>query len=105
LLFQTVRELLFNVVKHADISQARVTLKSIEEGTTITVKDGGKGFDTDTVLAEDGDGFGLRNLRERLLLFGGSATITSAPGEGTYILLFLPHFIVDSEIGELLTPI
>ena len=89
-LFQIVRELLFNVVKHAGVLAAAVTLKEEENGLTVTVSDQGRGFDVEKVLAEENPGFGLRSVHERLQLFDGRADIDSWPGEGTRVTLFLP---------------
>jgi two-component system, chemotaxis family, CheB/CheR fusion protein len=95
LLFQIVRELLFNVVKHASVRQARVTLREAEDGIVLAVSDEGKGFDVPAVLAEDNGGFGLYNVRERLGLFGGAVDIDSKPGDGTRVSLFLPRVTPD----------
>ena len=88
LLFQTVRELLFNVVKHADINQATV---EVSEAPTqlhlmIEVSDQGEGFDVAEALASpipDSGGLGLASIRNRLELFGGRFDIESNPGKGT----------------------
>lgn len=89
-LFQLVRELLFNVVKHAEVQEARVTLRAAHDGITVTVCDAGSGFDVGAALAQKG-GFGLRGAHERLALFGGWAKISSEPGVGTEVRLFLPY--------------
>lgn len=91
LLFQIVRELLFNVVKHAGVKEAQVTLKDGPGGLTVTETDKGKGFDVAQVLARHGIGFGLHNVRERLHLFGGRLDVQSQPGNGTRITFFMPH--------------
>lgn len=90
LLFQIVRELLFNVVKHAGVRQAQVALSVAEDGIMIIVSDEGKGFDMEALGAEGHAGFGLYSVRERLDLFGGRLDIDSKPGEGTRVILFLP---------------
>ncbi len=91
LLFSLVRELLFNVAKHADIDQASVTVREAEDVLTLTVADGGKGFDL-AVLGTDGNGtgLGLRSARERLRLFGGDIEIVSQPGDGTHVTITVP---------------
>ncbi len=87
LLFQVLRELLFNVVKHADTDRATVTLHD-GDGLTITVADDGDGFDPSAV--EGGTGFGLFGARERLRFFGGRMEVEAAPGEGTRVRLHVP---------------
>jgi PAS domain S-box-containing protein len=91
LLYQSVRELLFNIVKHAGVKEALVTLQAREAGLTVSVGDQGRGFDPMTL---DGNGtgrFGLRSVFERLQLFGGQGNVHSQPGLGTQVTLFLPN--------------
>jgi two-component system CheB/CheR fusion protein len=92
LLFQTVRELLFNIVKHAYTDRARVTLREEEDHLFIDVVDEGAGFDAASVEGppDASSGFGLYHARERLGLFGGRMDITSEPGAGARITLSVP---------------
>jgi PAS domain S-box-containing protein len=91
LLYQNVRELLFNVVKHAGVQTAKVTLQAQVDGLTVTVSDHGLGFDRAALAGKEKSHFGLHSVHERLQLFGGRATIDSQPGIGTRVTLFLPH--------------
>lgn len=99
LLFHTVRELLFNVVKHAGVSHAWVRVHQDEHAVRIEVEDKGRGFDVATVMKprEAPGGLGLYRLQERLELFRGAFDIGSAPGEGTRITLTVPN---DAAPGE-----
>jgi PAS domain S-box-containing protein len=91
LLFQAVRELLFNVSKHAQVSVADVRVGRTDDGVVITVADQGVGFDARREQGVDGPGgFGLMNIRERLDLMGGGLTIESAPGRGSRFTLSAP---------------
>lgn len=92
ILQQSIRELLFNVVKHAQVSEARVVLSRQDKQIQVTVEDEGKGFDVEEkeLYPTEYGGFGLFNLRERMDLLGGSIEIISEPGEGTRITLFAP---------------
>lgn len=92
LLFQAVRELLVNVVKHAKARKASVSTKKVRNNIRITVEDDGVGFDPSRVKARDYSkgGFGLFNTRERLDQIGGSVEIHSSPGQGTRIILVAP---------------
>lgn len=89
-LFSATRELLFNVVKHSGVNEARVTLSEKEGKVRLTVEDDGAGFDP--VLVRDGAkaGFGLLNIRERLHSIGGDIQFRSAPGKGTCVTLIAP---------------
>lgn len=94
LVFESVRELLFNAVKHADVREAEVTL-SVEdqERCSVTVSDRGRGYDPESLLTTDlaRVGMGLFNVRERLALLGGSMQVDSEPGRGTAIILVVPR--------------
>ena len=99
LLFNCVREILFNVVKHADIHRAFVSLQWVDEILQIEVRDEGKGFDLPDLELPSGDptsqaSFGLPSIRHQLSLFGGHMDIQSEPGKGTRVVLTVP--IVES---------
>ena len=86
LLFQAVRELLFNVVKHAGVQEVVVTLAREGERLRITVRDEGRGF-----AAGDGEGGqGLRRIEQRMKLLGGTMEVAAAPGRGTCVTLAVP---------------
>jgi len=92
LLYQAVRELLVNVVKHAQAQHVRVSICTDKGNIRISVADDGAGFDPsvgDFGLSQKG-GFGLFSIRERLSYFGGSVEIKSEPGRGTRITLATP---------------
>jgi PAS domain S-box-containing protein len=88
-LYRAVGELLFNVVKHAGVDEARVSLRREPDGLVITVTDEGAGFETSEAFA-DGGGFGLFSIHERLELLGGRLVIRSAPGKGSTFVLHVP---------------
>ena len=92
LLFQAVRELLLNVVKHAETKSARVEVTRLDNGRLrVGVFDEGAGFDPLAVQARaDDGGFGLFSLRERLESMGGSFRVDTAPGEGTRATAEIP---------------
>jgi signal transduction histidine kinase len=81
LLFQGVRELLTNTVKHARATVARVEIDVTPAEARVTVKDDGVGLGQSTVSRPNG--FGLFHLRERLEHLGGQLVTTSAPNQGT----------------------
>jgi PAS domain S-box-containing protein len=92
LLFQLLRELLFNIVKHAEVNQASITLWRDTQQLTVVVADEGKGFAQTSPMqnVRVATGYGLAGLQERLQLFGGTMQIDSAPGKGTQVTLTLP---------------
>ncbi len=92
-LYEAVRELLFNVVKHAFVQRAAVSLSRLgNHEVQITVADEGAGFDPDSGAAvRPGTGsFGLFSVRERLTYLGGRLSIDSAPGRGSRFTLVAP---------------
>jgi PAS domain S-box-containing protein len=92
LLFQSIRELLFNVVKHAHTRSAVVNMRRVDSSLQVTVSDQGVGFDPTAMPAagEGGRGFGLFGIRERLELMGGTLEIQSNPGQGSQFVLSVP---------------
>ena len=95
LLFQIVRELLFNVVKHAGVDRANVALRQEEDHLVIRVSDRGRGFDREAAAERSHaeQPFGLFSVQERLQLFGGHVTIDTAPGAGTTIEVHAPSVL------------
>jgi signal transduction histidine kinase len=90
LMFQTIRELLFNVVKHAETSQVTIMLEKIAERGRITISDTGKGFDVSMVMGDTRTAHGLLVINDRLGLMGCSMEIASEPGRGTDIMIEMP---------------
>ncbi len=93
LLFQATRELLFNVVKHAQTGLAEVKLcRAGKDQIQITVSDKGIGFDPEKCMGDETSqtGFGLFSIRGRLDLIGGQIEITSSPGCGSRFTLLAP---------------
>jgi len=93
LLYQAARELLLNIIKHAKVSTASVSIQEIGNNIRIQVKDDGVGFDVSgaqTMFNRRG-GFGLFNIRERLKLWDGHMEIKSGHGMGTCITISVPH--------------
>jgi signal transduction histidine kinase len=99
LLFEAARELLFNVVKHAETGRARVALATADDRICLTVSDEGAGC-LPTKLDSDqagSGGFGLFSIRERLGLMGGRLKIDTAPGRGTCVTICAPRCQGDGE--------
>jgi light-regulated signal transduction histidine kinase (bacteriophytochrome) len=89
-LYRAVRELLINVAKHAQTNAATVELGRQDRDVLITVSDAGVGYDPASAVASPKRGLGLRNMRERLSLIGGSLRMQSRPGSGTVAVLAAP---------------
>jgi len=87
-LFRVAQEALNNVTRHAGARAASVTLRQMEGGLLLAVRDDGVGFDP----ASPGTGrsLGLASMRERVRLVNGTLDIESAPGRGTEIIAWVP---------------
>jgi len=86
-IFRIVQESLSNACRHSGSERIRVTLTDRDGLIRLEVQDWGKGFDPEQI--EPGH-FGLQGIRERVRLLGGRATVQSAPGQGTRVLVELP---------------
>ncbi|MHA4736511.1 tetratricopeptide repeat-containing sensor histidine kinase [Dyadobacter sp. MSC1_007] len=84
-LYRIVQELLNNVLKYADATEAQVQLTWVDNHVSVTVEDNGKGFDVKTL--EVNKGAGLRNVQARVDYLNGTLDIQSKPGEGTSVLV------------------
>jgi CheY-like chemotaxis protein len=90
-LFQCVRELLLNAIKHSGTQEAKVSLWRDPDGyLCVEVTDSGRGFSPDTLESGDSEGLGLASLRQRVSLLGGTLQIKSKPGKGARVQLRLP---------------
>jgi PAS domain S-box-containing protein len=92
-LFEAVRELLLNTVKHAKVDFAQIRVRMLESGEIeLVVADEGAGFDPAQVEAAHSTtgGFGLFSIRERLSYLGGHMHINAAPGQGSRFTLVAP---------------
>jgi PAS domain S-box-containing protein len=99
--FQVVRELLYNITKHAGTSNAGISLKKAAGRMVITVQDAGSGFDVATTLyaGHEPRGYGLYNIREKIEYFGGQMVFDASPGQGTRVTIAVPVEPLDSGGG------
>jgi len=92
MLFRAVQELIGNAYRHnqENASRVQIAVNIILDDrlVKVTVGDNGKGFDEETALK--GKGLGLKLIRERVELIGGTMDIDSAPGHGTKINFQIP---------------
>ncbi|MCO5238210.1 MAG: PAS domain S-box protein [Chitinophagaceae bacterium] len=79
MLYRIVQEQLNNVVKHANAANVTVHLEQIDNKVSLVITDDGRGTDLST---DQGQGMGLRNIRNRIELYQGTVAMDSAPGKG-----------------------
>ncbi len=88
MLFESIRELLVNIVRHAQVKSAEVHIREVEGRLLeIIVSDRGVGFNAETA---ERNGFGLFRIREQLKLIAGRMGIRSAPGSGSQVTILVP---------------
>jgi PAS domain S-box-containing protein len=87
-LYKAAQELLFNVVKHARVKEARIRARQHGRGIGLSVSDRGSGFDPQEL--QGAAGFGLLNIRERVEQLGGRMKIRSAKGKGSTFFIVVP---------------
>lgn len=92
LVFRVLRELLGNVVKHAQASRVDISVIRQNDFLNLEVRDNGIGFEAGEVTAKWGRsaGYGLFSIRERLNHLGGFLEVTSRPKQGTSATIMVP---------------
>jgi PAS domain S-box-containing protein len=95
LLYRSVRELLFNAVKHSESDSAVVEMHNEGNWIRIRVKDHGKGCIPGASRTKDEKmpKFGLFNIEERITFLGGRLLMESAPGKGCCVTLEVPKLV------------
>ncbi|MFO7890449.1 MAG: PAS domain S-box protein [bacterium] len=91
-LFQSVRECLNNICKHAQSEKNKIFIREQKNNLEVEIVDDGEGFNPEEVKLSSASahGFGLINIRERLEYLSGSLEIQSQPGQGTRIRMRIP---------------
>jgi signal transduction histidine kinase len=97
-LYKAVQELLFNVVKHARVKEARLRVRLFGRYLGLSVCDGGRGFDPTEVRQTAG--FGLLSIRERIELLGGRMMMHSAAGQGSTFFIVVPDGRIAEDGGQ-----
>lgn len=92
-LFRAIRELVHNVVKHAQASEMRIRLWKSGQSVHCQILDNGKGFDMMSVFQHASGGerrFGLLSVHSQMRQLGGEVDMDSAPGRGTDVTIIIP---------------
>lgn len=89
---KAVKELMTNIVKHANAKSAFISVVRDDTGIEVCIKDNGKGFDLDDKSGKHvkSSGLGLFSLKERLVYLGGCFDIKSESGNGTIVNIRIP---------------
>jgi signal transduction histidine kinase len=100
-LFRVAQEALTNVAKHADAGRVGLTLSYLHDVVLLDVRDDGAGI---RGRPEDGNGFGLQSMRQRVRSVGGALEIETAPNEGTTINVRVPAIVAAPATSALAAP-
>jgi PAS domain S-box-containing protein len=92
MLFQAVKELLLNIVKHSQATSAKIYIQRACNDLRIIVEDNGIGFEFNLFDHNQHKikGFGLFSIYERLEYYGGNMMIESNKPQGTKITILMP---------------
>ncbi len=88
--YRIIQEAISNIVKHSESPRAVIRINKLPGLLILSVRDFGVGMDHDEMSAGDDRGFGLRNMRERLKMIGGSVTFSSPADSGTEVTIRIP---------------
>jgi two-component system sensor histidine kinase DegS len=88
MVFRAIQELLGNIARHSQATQVIIQLDSSSTGFRASIEDNGKGFDVNK-MHEKG-GMGLKVIRDRVQMLGGTMEVNSTIGRGTHVLFQIP---------------
>lgn len=88
-LFRVIQEAITNITRHSHATVLDIEIEAKDSAIIGTIKDDGIGFDVEMALAS-GKSFGLRGMRERVVIVGGELEIESKVGQGTRLIIHLP---------------
>ena len=86
--FRIIQELVTNIIKHAQATQASIAINQYEDSLNIIIEDNGKGFNAKRLPQKEG--MGLFSIEKRIEHLEGGIEIDSTPGKGTHILIDIP---------------
>lgn len=87
MVFRAIQELLGNVARHSQATLIKLNVDLTDDLIRVGVDDNGKGFDLDSVQEQN---LGLKLIRERTEMLGGTFEVDSAAGKGTRVMFSLP---------------
>ena len=87
-IFRICQEALTNVVRHANATKVKVTLKEEPGRIILRIRDNGKGIEKEQL--SDPKAFGIIGMRERARSWGGEVEISGIPGKGTVVVVSIP---------------
>lgn len=91
-LYRIIQEALTNMVKHAQASETKITIKKKNGRLQVTIEDNGRGISLTKKekLGKNLGGIGLSTMEERAMILGGELRVTNNDGQGTTVALDIP---------------
>lgn len=99
-LFRIIQEGMTNVAKHADSNDCSIRISFDDNFLSVQITDQGKGFDTEEVLQNTGEHFGLIGIKERIKMYSGKFSIKSSYGNGTVFEFSIPYSSEGGQIND-----
>ena len=87
-IFRMLQELVTNIIKHANASEASISITQHDDILNIIVEDNGRGFNASNIQAKEG--IGLSSIERRIEHMEGTMEVDSTPNKGTTILIDIP---------------
>jgi PAS domain S-box-containing protein len=87
-IFRIFQEAMTNIMRHADATEVKASLKAKDNVITLEVIDNGKGITEEKIT--NSSSFGLLGMRERVNFLGGNVTISGVKNKGTTIRVNIP---------------
>lgn len=88
MVFRAIQELLGNIALHSQATQVIVQMDSSPDGLRVSIEDNGRGFEVEKI--KEKGGMGLKVMRDRVQMLGGSFDVHSTIGHGAHILFQIP---------------
>jgi signal transduction histidine kinase len=89
-IFRICQELLTNTAKHAEATEACVSVKAEKSTFVLRIQDNGKGIDKEQILNLNLNSHGIQGICERVRHFDGSVRFVGKPGKGTTVTVTFP---------------
>ena len=88
MIFRIFQEILTNIARHAQASFVDINIRKTNCCLVLEVRDNGRGITDEEVWNQKS--FGLRGIRERLLMWQGTLNIQAHPEKGTIVAAEIP---------------
>lgn len=104
-IYRILQEALNNIARHSRADQVHLFMEQTDDdGLRLVISDNGRGFEANAFLRAESEnlsgGFGLMNMKERVVFSGGRFSIDSAPGRGTTLDIVWPSSFPAEQVAD-----